>query len=121
MRIRKRSNLKKKNIAITFLFLSPLLGLLTYAGGDFYILYDLNSFTYRIKPPITKYFYSLDEINFTRLEEMVHIFDYRVRKFNAPIGIPVVIDSLFISCFMFIIVLECIIYPSFNKPVNRFF
>lgn len=54
-----------------------------------YILYDLNSFTYKLDPPNTKYFYDLDDIDFDRLEEMAHIFDYRNLKFNSPIGISV--------------------------------
>jgi len=89
MRIRKRKNLKRKNCAIVFLFLCPLLGTLTYASVVIYILYDINSFTFELEPPNTDYFYDIDDIDLNRLEEMAHIFDYRVRKFNSPIGISV--------------------------------
>ena len=90
MRIRSRRNLKKKNGLIILLFLAPLLGTLTYAGMIFYILYDLNSFTYRLEPPNTEYFYDLEEdIDLARLEEMAFTFDYRLRYYNSPIGISV--------------------------------
>ncbi|MHA1436939.1 MAG: hypothetical protein ACTSPD_05140 [Promethearchaeota archaeon] len=89
MRIRKRKNLKKKNCIITFLFLLPLIGISIYAGIVFYILYDLNSFTFELDPPNTKYFYDLEDIDMDRLEEMAHIFDYRNLKYNSPAGISV--------------------------------
>ena len=91
MRIRTRKNVKRKNTAITLLLLAPLLGTLTVAGFVFYILYDVNSFTYRIDPPNTAYFYDMDDINMSRLEEMAHIFDYRLRTYNSPTGIAVAV------------------------------
>ncbi len=94
MRIRKRKNLRKKNYTIVLLFLCPLIGVGTYGSMVFYILYDLNSFTYKIDPPNTKYFYALDDIDFERLEEMAHLFDYRNLKFNSPIGISVGVTFL---------------------------
>ena len=49
----------------------------------------INSFTYRLDPPNTEYFYDMDDINFTQLEEMAFKFDYRLRYFNSPTGIAV--------------------------------
>lgn len=67
----------------------PLIGVLIYGGGVLYILYDMSSYTYELDPPDTQYFYSLDDIDVNRLEEMAHTFDYRNYKFNSPIGISV--------------------------------
>ena len=89
MRIRTREQLKKKNLAIVLLFLLPFSGVLTYAGGVLYILYDVNSYTFELDPPDTQYFYPLEDINHERLEEMAHVFDKRNYELNSPIGISV--------------------------------
>ena len=62
MRIRKRKTLKRKNKAIVFLYLTPLIGTLIYASVVLYILYDLNSFTFKLDPPNTDYFYKIASI-----------------------------------------------------------
>ncbi|MFO8018307.1 MAG: hypothetical protein R6U96_06695 [Promethearchaeia archaeon] len=89
MRIRTREKLAKKNAVIVFLCLLPLLGVSTYGTSILYILYDINSFTFEPNKPNTDYFESSEGIDMTRLEEMAETFDYRTRKFNAPIGYPV--------------------------------
>ncbi len=89
MRIRSRRHLNKKNSAIVVVFLLPIIIFLSYASVILYILYDINSFVYQIDPPNTDYFYSLEEINETRLEEMARMFDYRNRVYNSPVGFPV--------------------------------
>lgn len=91
MRIRTRKNIRKKNGAMVFFFLLPLIGTLMYASVVVYILYDVSSYTFGLDPPDTQYFYGMDEIDDDRLEEMAHIFDYRNYKFNAPIGISVAV------------------------------
>jgi len=89
MRIRSRKNLKRKNALIVFLFLLPIIILLSYASVILYILYDINSFVYRIDAPVTNHFYPMSAINDNRLEEMARIFDYRNRVYNSPVGFPV--------------------------------
>ncbi|MGV9203709.1 MAG: hypothetical protein ACOC44_06745 [Promethearchaeia archaeon] len=79
----------KKNTALVLLFLLPLIGVSSYGMGVLYILYDINSFTFETKEPDVNYFTPIEEIDMARLEEMAEIFDYRNRKFNAPIGYPV--------------------------------
>ena len=79
MRIRTRKNLRKKNMAIVFLFLLPLLGFLSYAGVLLYILVDVNTFTYEIPAPEEERdFYTMEEIDDDRLLEMARIFDSRL-------------------------------------------
>ncbi len=91
MRIRTRKNLKKKNAAITFLFLLPLISFGSYVGLCLYIMDDVASFTLNLDPPNTEYFYKLDEIlgNSTYLEEMVYTYDYQMEKFHMPANISV--------------------------------
>ena len=89
MRIRKRNNLKKKNSAIVILFLTPLIGFLGVGSVAIYIIYDINSFTYELKPPDTDQFYELDDINMTLLEEMALIYDFRNMNLHSPSGFPV--------------------------------
>ena len=48
MRIRSRKNLKKKNTAVVFLFLLPIIGLAIFVAGGLNILNDMASFTYYI-------------------------------------------------------------------------
>ncbi|MFW9999147.1 MAG: hypothetical protein ACFE9Q_13020 [Candidatus Hodarchaeota archaeon] len=91
MRIRTRKNLKKKNAAITFLFLLPLIGIGAYAGLCLYIIDDIASFTLKLDPPKTEYFYNLDEIlgNITYLEKMANIYDNQMEQFHMPTNISV--------------------------------
>ncbi len=89
MRVRNRKTLKRKNAAVVFLFLLPIIIFVSYASVLLYILNDINSFVYRIEPPETDYFYPYEQINDTRLEEMARIFDYRNRVYNSPVGFPV--------------------------------
>lgn len=89
MRIRTRKTLKRKNCAIVFLFLLPLIGFVSYAGVLLSILYDVNDFTYTMDPPDTDYFYPKEEIEDNRLLEMARIFDYRLMEYNSPVGYPV--------------------------------
>ena len=67
----------------------PIIIFAGYASVLLYILNDINSFVYRIKPPETDYFYPYNQINDTRLEEMARLFDYRNRVYNSPVGFPV--------------------------------
>ena len=91
MRIRTRKNLKKKNAAITFLFLLPLISFGAYAGLCLYILEDLASFTMNLDPPDTEYFYNLDNIlgNSTYLEKLANTYDTQMEKFHMPTNISV--------------------------------
>ena len=91
MRIRTRKNLKKKNAAITFLFLLPLISFGSYVGLCLYIMDDVASFTLNLDQPNTEYFHKLDEIlgNSTYLEEMAHTYDYQMEKFHMPANISV--------------------------------
>lgn len=91
MRIRTRKNLKKKNAAITLLFLLPLISFGAYVGLCLYILDDVASFTLNLDPPNTEYFHKLDEIlgNSTYLEKMANIYDNQMEEFHMPTNISV--------------------------------
>jgi hypothetical protein len=90
MRTRTREKLKKKNTAITLLFLLPLLGFGTYAAGALYILNDMTSFTFdeKIKPD-TSYFTPRDEINITLLAEIAEQLEIRNNKYHLPTNLSV--------------------------------
>ena len=89
MRIRTRKNLRKKNLVIVFLFLLPLIVFLSYAGFLLYILHDISSYTLELSPPKTSYFYDLDDINDSILEELANRYDYQMEKFHMPTNISV--------------------------------
>jgi len=91
MRIRTRKNLFKKNIAITFLFLIPVISFSSFLGFGFYILDDLASLTLNLKPPNTDYFTPLNQIegNQTYLEQMVDRYDYQLEKWHVPTNISI--------------------------------
>jgi hypothetical protein len=89
MRIRSRKNLRKKNVVIVFLFLIPMIGFLGYAGIFLYILNDINSYTFMLDPPKTEYFYDINDINETTLLQVARDLDYRLIKYNSPVGFPV--------------------------------
>ncbi len=98
MRIRKRKNLKKKNAAITFLFLIPLIGFGSYAGLCLYVLDNVASFTLKLDPPNTKYFYNLNDIlgNSSYLDKLAHTYDLQMERFHMPTNISV--DITFTNC-----------------------
>lgn len=89
MRVRRRKNLKKKNAAITFLFLLPIIGLGSFAGVIVYMLYDMSSYTLVMEPPNTDDFYTLDEINDTILEQMAYHYDNEMETYHIPTNISV--------------------------------
>jgi len=62
MRIRTRKNLLKKNIAITCLFLIPVISFSSFIGFGLAILDDLASLTLNLDPPNTDYFTPLNQI-----------------------------------------------------------
>ena len=106
MRIRTRKNLKKKNAIISVLFLLPLISFGICAGLCFYIIDDLASFTLRLDPPNTDYFYELDEItgNLNYLERMAYIYNRQMEKFHMPTNISVDVtftnNSFFLTFFV---------------------
>jgi hypothetical protein len=93
MRIRSRKNLKKKNTAIVFLFLLPIIGFLAFAAGALYILDDMSSFTFKIDPPNTDNFYPQEDINHTILAQMAQIVETRWEQYHSPTNISV--DAIF--------------------------
>ncbi|MHA1293459.1 MAG: hypothetical protein ACTSQJ_12415 [Promethearchaeota archaeon] len=89
MRIRRRSDLKKKNLVIIFLFLLPIIGFLTYASVLLYMLYDISKFTLEMDPPDTKYFYNMEEIDMNKLDEMANRFDWQLERWHIPTNMTV--------------------------------
>jgi hypothetical protein len=91
MRIRSRKNLPKKNILITVLFLTPLIGFGSYAGFALYIIDDISSFTLELDPPNISYFTPLDQIlaNQTYLEQLAHRYNYQLENHHIPTNISV--------------------------------
>jgi len=91
MRIRTRKNLFKKNIAITFLFLIPLISFSIFLGFGLGILDNLASLTLNLDPPNTDYFTPLNQIegNQTYLEQMADIYDYQLEKWHIPTNISI--------------------------------
>ncbi|MGV9173914.1 MAG: hypothetical protein ACOC35_15300, partial [Promethearchaeia archaeon] len=90
MRIRTRKNLKRKNAAITLLFLLPLIGFGTYAAGALYILNDMTSYTFdeKIKPDVN-HFTPRNKINATFLAEIAEQLEIRNNKYHLPINLSV--------------------------------
>ena len=86
MRIRTREKLKKKNAAIVFLFLLPLIGFMSYVGGLLMIINDMASYTYDVKPD-TGDFYDKNIINETLLAEIAEVLEYRHNEYHIPEGI----------------------------------
>ena len=80
MRIRSREKLNKKNEAIVFLFLLPILGFATYAIGLVVIMNDMAAYTFEIDPPDTDYFYTMDEIDPNIMAEVADAISYRLNK-----------------------------------------
>ncbi|MHA1147421.1 MAG: hypothetical protein ACTSR8_04185 [Promethearchaeota archaeon] len=93
MRVRSRKNLKKKNLAITLLFLLPLIGFGGYASVLLYILDDIASFTFYLEPPETDKFYSKEDIDLDLLHDQAHHYDYMLEKWHMPANITV--DCIF--------------------------
>lgn len=89
MRIRTRRNLKKKNVAIVFLFLLPLIGFLSYASGILIMLEDETSYTFDIDPPNTERFYSMDEIDENKMAELAEVISERLLLYHLPINLSV--------------------------------
>jgi len=89
MRIRTRKNLKKKNTAIVFLFLLPLIGFSTYAVGLLIIIADMASYNYRIDPPDTDFFYSWDEIDPNIMADVAEEISRRLLEYHLPINLSV--------------------------------
>jgi hypothetical protein len=93
MRIRSRKNLPKKNTAVAFLFLLPIIGLATFIAGGLYILNDMASFTYVMDPPDTSNFIPQNEINHTILADMAQFTETRWEQYHSPTNISV--DAIF--------------------------
>ncbi len=91
MRIRTRKNLFKKNIAITFLFLIPIICFASFIGFGLGILDNLASLTLNLDPPNTDYFTPLNQIegNQTYLNQMADIYDYQLEKWHVPTNISI--------------------------------
>ncbi|TKJ24706.1 MAG: hypothetical protein CEE42_09845 [Promethearchaeota archaeon Loki_b31] len=91
MRIRTRKNLFKKNIAITFLFLIPVISFSIFLGFGLYILNDLASLTLNLDPPNTDYFTPLNQIegNQTYLKQMADTYNYQLEKWHVPTNISI--------------------------------
>jgi len=91
MRIRTRKNLFKKNIAITFLFLIPVISFSIFLGFGLGILDNLASLTLNLDPPNTDYFTPLNQIegNQTYLDQMSDLFDYQLEKWHVPTNISI--------------------------------
>jgi len=91
MRIRTRKNLLKKNIAITFLFLIPVISFFSFLGFGLAILDDLASLTLNLDPPNTNYFSPLNQIegNETYLRQMADKYDYQLEKWHVPTNISI--------------------------------
>ncbi|TFF88303.1 MAG: hypothetical protein EU548_09030, partial [Promethearchaeota archaeon] len=91
MRIRTRKNLPKKNIAITIVFLLPVIGFGSYVGFALYIIDDISSYTLELLPPNTNYFTPLDQIlaNQTYLKQMALTFDHQLEEYHLPTNISV--------------------------------
>jgi len=92
MRIRSRKNLQKKNAAIVFLFLLPLIGFSTYAIGLIIIMNEMASYTFNIDPPDTDYFYTMDEIDPNIMAEVADAISYRLNKSHLNINLSVTIS-----------------------------
>ncbi len=88
MRVRTRKNLKKKNGAVTFLFLLPLIGVSLYAGGLLYIINDMASYTFNCVPD-TDSFYDLEDIDFDILEQIANALDARNVLYHMPTNLSV--------------------------------
>jgi hypothetical protein len=89
MRVRSRKNRKKKNTAIILLFFLPIIGIGAYAGFLVSILDDIASFTLKLEPPNTDYFYPLENISMTTLHELAERFDYRLETYSMPANISI--------------------------------
>ncbi|MFO8018317.1 MAG: hypothetical protein R6U96_06745 [Promethearchaeia archaeon] len=90
MRIRTRDNLKKKNIAITCLFLLPIIGFGSYAGMVLTIVTDISSYSRDdMKEPDTDFFFEKDVIDEDILEDLVHHYDWQLEKYHMPANISV--------------------------------
>jgi hypothetical protein len=87
LRVRSRKNLKKKNAAITCLFLLPLIGFGSFGGFILYILDDLASFTFVMPAPNPGYFHNINDINFTHLGVMAENYEIRLEKYHIPTNI----------------------------------
>ncbi len=91
MRIRTRKNLFKKNIAITFLFLIPVISFSSFIGFGLGILDNLASLTLNLEDPNTDYFTPLNQIegNQTYLNQMADTYDYQLEKWHVPTNISI--------------------------------
>jgi len=91
MRIRTRKNLFKKNIAITCLFLIPVISFSSFIGFGLGILDNLASLTLNLDPPNTDYFTPLNQIegNQTYLNQMADTYDYQLEKWHVPTNISI--------------------------------
>jgi len=91
MRIRTRKNLLKKNIAISLLFLIPVISFMSFIGFGLSVLDDLASLTLSLEPPNTDFFTPSDQIlsNQTYLEQMAVKFDYLLEKWHIPTNISI--------------------------------
>ena len=91
MRIRTRKNLLKKNIAVSLLFLIPVISFMSFIGFGLSVLDDLASLTLSLEPPNTDFFTPSDQIlgNQTYLEQMAVKFDYLLEKWHIPTNISI--------------------------------
>lgn len=89
MRIRTRKNLRKKNLAITFLFLLPIIGFGGYAGAILYMITDISSHSLDMPPPDTDSFTRENEIDLDILEQLAHYYDLQLEQWHIPENITV--------------------------------
>jgi len=93
MRVRSRENLKKKNIAITGLFLLPIIGFGSYAGIILMIVTDISSYSRdEMEAPNVDFFFDEDSIDEAILEDLAHHYDWQIEKYHMPANISVNVD-----------------------------
>lgn len=84
MRIRKRKNLPKKNMAIVLLFLLPILTFGGLVGILYTIITQVGAWSYDMPAPNTDYFYKEEEIDLNILEQLAHHYDEQLERWHLP-------------------------------------
>ncbi|MHA1293458.1 MAG: hypothetical protein ACTSQJ_12410 [Promethearchaeota archaeon] len=72
----------------------PLICFGAYASIFIFILNDISSFTFEIEPPDKKNFFSLKEINMSKLNELALNYEQRLEKYFIP-GNMIPVDATF--------------------------
>lgn len=91
MRVRTRKNLSKKNAAITFLFLLPLVGFGAYASVLLYMLEDIGSYNQLIDPPNTEYFIKQENIDPNLMSELAEHLSHRLLEYHLPLNLSLTV------------------------------